>query len=73
MTSTKFRNMTVLFVINVTNENSKTVLPSSFEVLKNVYIMNYIPMNFLRNRIIFNSRDKLSPVYHMASSGLKKM
>ena len=30
-------------------------------------------MNFLKNRIIFNSRDKLSPVYNMAYSGLKKM
>ena len=31
------------------------------------------PMNFLKNRRISNSRDKLAPVYNMASSGLKKM
>ena len=31
------------------------------------------PMNFLNNRITFDSRDKLSPVYNMVSSGLKKM
>ena len=30
-------------------------------------------MNFLQTKTIFNSRDKLSPVYNMASSGLKKM
>ena len=29
------------------------------------------PMNFLNNRRIFDSRDKLLPVYNMASSGLK--
>ena len=31
------------------------------------------PMNFLKNRTISNSRDKLSPVHNMASLGLKKM
>ena len=31
------------------------------------------PMNFLKNRTISDSRDKLLPVYNTASSGLKKM
>ena len=31
------------------------------------------PKNFLNNRTIFDSRDKLSPVYNMASSDLKKI
>ena len=30
-------------------------------------------MNFLNNKTIFNSRERLLPVYNMASSGLKKM
>ena len=29
--------------------------------------------NFVKNRTIFNSRDKLLPVYNMASSGLTEM
>ena len=30
-------------------------------------------MNFLKNRTISHSRDKLLPVYNMASSGVKKV
>ena len=45
----------------------------SLQVDDSLSVCHNKPMNFLQNRIIFNSRDKLLPVYNMASSGLKKM
>ena len=54
---------------NILTLETLSSVQSFTKIKMNLYTIGY----FLKNRTNFNLEDKLSPVYNMASSGLKKM